>query len=80
MAGEQCQELPNGDWTSSTDTAEPGNPSNFQTTYALYTTDGYMIFAQALGLNAHVASRASSSPLSVSQLRDIVENDVWMTS
>jgi hypothetical protein len=78
MDGDRCTELPNGDWTNSNDAAEPGDPSNFQTTYTLFTTDGYMIFAQAHGLDPHVATRATSSPLTVAQLRDIVENGGWL--
>lgn len=80
MAGDQCQELPNGDWASSNDAAEPGNPSNFQITFALYTTDGYMVLAQTHGLTDQAEGRALESPLSVAQLRDIAESDAWLTN
>lgn len=79
MAADQCHALPNGDWMSSSDAAEPGDPANFQTNYALYTSDGYLVFGQAAGLTRPVGGRALSSPLTLAQLQAIVESDVWLT-
>ena len=75
-----CGELPNGDWASSNDAAEPGNPGNWQRTFVLYTTDGYMVLASSIPLRPDENGTPATQPvLTVAQLRDIAESDVWLS-
>jgi hypothetical protein len=82
--GEQrgaCTSLGGGNWASWHSIADmsvdgSGGATNWETSYELYTDDGYLIQVQAHGVRG-VEDPATSPVLSTEQLREIAESKTW---
>ena len=77
LAGDRCRPLGDGSWANSNDAHEPGNPGNWQTGFSLFTADGYLIVATANNGQGWLKDPAPEPVLTVDQLRDIAQSDVW---